>query len=132
MPHIDRRRICFYTSMFKGRSSAQEIAECAVKKGVGAVELMNFSDEFKTPSLSEAKRIGKYARENSLSLPCFSVAVDFLVEEKRRDSLDYLKAYADLAAYLEIPYLHHTLITCFDPTGLTRPVDELMPISSFF
>ena len=130
MSLIEKDRICFYTSMFKGRSSAWEIAEFAVKKRAGGLELMNFCEELKTPNLSEALKIGKYARENNLSLPCFSVGVDFYADEQRREQIAYVKAYADICAALEIPYLHHTTITHLDPQKLQKPLDELITTSA--
>ena len=129
MLNINRKRICFYSSMFEGRSSAWEIAEFAVKKGVGGIELMNFCDELESPDMTEALKIGKYAKENGLSMPCFSVGVNLYSEKSRRERIGMLRAYADICAALEIPYLHHTTISYLEPEKLTKPTDEMIKIA---
>ncbi len=104
---IDRSKICFYSSMYSGRSSSYEIINCATRHGVGGVELMNFCDELKTPDVEIARKIGKYARERGLSLPCFSVGIDAIANPEQ--STKILRGYAQICSELEIPYLHHTI-----------------------
>ena len=50
MKNIVRDKICFYNSVYQGRSSAFEIADFAAKNGVGGVELMSFCDELRVTS----------------------------------------------------------------------------------
>ena len=130
MKGIGRNRICFYTSMFEGRSSVWEIAEFAVKKGVGALELMNFCDELRTPDITEARKIGKFARAHNLALPCFSIGVNFYEDQSRAKNIEIAKSYADVCAELEVPYLHHTAILNLDKASLKKPMDELMDIAA--
>ncbi len=120
-----RKRICFYSSMFEGRSSAFEIAKEAVRWGVGGLELMNFCDELKEPDINVARAIGRFARTSGLVLPCFSVGID-LYFGCNRARIERLKAYADICSELEIPYLHHTLITSLDPNILNAPLDPVI------
>ena len=120
-----RKRICFYSSMFEGRSSAFEIAREAVRWGVGGLELMNFCDELKEPDMKAAKEIGAFARGAGLALPCFSVGID-LYSECNRAQIERLRAYADICSALEIPYLHHTLITSLDPSIQSAPLDPVI------
>lgn len=104
---IKREKLCFYSSMYKGRSRSREIIDCAARFGIGGVELMNFCEELKTPSLDAAREIGKYARERGLCLPCFSVGIDAISSPE--ESLSMLFGYAEICSELEIPYLHHTI-----------------------
>ena len=107
-------RICFYSSMFSGRSSAEQIIRCASDFGVAGVELMSFCDELKTPDMQTARRLGGMARERGLVLPCFSVGVN-LVGDDRAERLAWLRGYAEICSELEIPYLHHTVISGLNP-----------------
>lgn len=104
---IAREKICFYSSMYAGRSSSYEIIDCAERHGVGGVELMNFSTELNTPDVEVARKIGRYARERGLLLPCFSVGIDAIANPE--EAIKTLRKYAEICSELEIPYLHHTI-----------------------
>ena len=104
---ISRERICFYSSMYPGESSAARIIDCAERCEVGAVELMSFCDELSTPDIKVAKEIGRRARSKGLTLPCFSVGIDAISNPGA--SLERLRGYAEICSELEIPYLHHTI-----------------------
>ena len=93
--------------MYRGRSSTYEIIDCAERFEVGGVELMNFSTELSGADMDVARRIGKYARERGLSLPCFSVGIDAIINPEQ--SIKKLHKYAEICSELEIPYLHHTI-----------------------
>ena len=75
--------------------------------------------ELQTPSLPAARRIGDYAREKGLELPCFSTAAQ-LTGEKASAEIERLCRYADVCAEMGISYLHHTLIPALDPAGVPR------------
>ena len=113
-----RERVCFYSSMFKGRSSAEEIIGEAIRRGVAGVELMSFCDELREPDMAVARELGRRAKSAGLVLPCFSVGIS-LTDSDGEEQLEKLKAYADVCAALEIPYLHHTI-----SSGLTPPPCE--------
>ena len=104
---IAREKICFYSSMYPGVSSAEMIIDCAERFEVGGVELMNFCQELSTPDRAVARALGKRAREKGLALPCFSVGIDAIADPVA--SLEKLKGYAEICSELEIPYLHHTI-----------------------
>ena len=55
---IAREKICLYSSMYPGVSSAEMIINCAEKFEVGGVELMNFCQELPTPDREVARRLG--------------------------------------------------------------------------
>ena len=103
-----REKICFYNSMYQGRSSAFEIADFAARHGAAGIELMSFCEELREPDMTAAKEIGKYIKTRSLAVPCFSTVAK-LVFEEREEYVERLKKYAEICSELEIPYLHHTV-----------------------
>ena len=124
MSNFIAERICFYSSMFRGRSSAVEIMNCAADFGVGGIELMSFCDELKTPDMQTARRLGGMARERGLVLPCFSVGVN-LVGDNRAEQLERLRGYAEICSELEIPYLHHTVIPGLSYAALAGDLEAM-------
>ena len=127
MSDFIREKICFYSSVLQGQNSSWQIAKSAIEHGVAGLELMNFSDELKTPDMKAAKEIGAYAKANGLALPCFSCGVNFA--EKTKERLEYIKRYADICSELEIPYLHHTLIMMWDYAAQINKISEYMDIA---
>ena len=123
MNQFIKEKVCFYSSMYKGRSSSWEIIRCAAKMGVAGIELMNFSDELCTADMFVARELGKFAKEHSLALPCFSVGTKLAGPEKAKN-LDLLKKYADICSELEIPYLHHTVYCDFEETSISPETFE--------
>ena len=119
-----REKVCFYSSVLNGQNSTWSIVKSAVQHGVAGVELMNFSEDFKTPDMKLAKEIGAYAKSNGLKLPCFSCGVNFMTEQAK--NLERIKRYADICSELEIPYLHHTLILTLKSDALCGSVSSLM------
>lgn len=115
---IAKERICLYSSIHPGRSSAREIIKDAAAYGVGGVELMNFCDELRTPDRSAARQLGAYARSFGLALPCFSVAADIWADPA--GMTERILGYAEICAELEIPYLHHTIAPSITAHNLTE------------
>lgn len=103
-----REKLCFYSSMFKGRSSAFEIMNHAIEKGCAGVELMSFCDELCEPDMGIARELGELAHKNRLRLPCFSVGMN-LVSDGDGEMMKRAKGYIDICEMLEIPYFHHTV-----------------------
>ena len=122
-----REKLCFYSSVLQGENSSFQIMRYAAKKGVAGVELMNFSDELKTPDMAVAKELGRLAKAEGLALPCFSCGVNFAEDTKAR--IENIKRYADICSELEIPYLHHTLIMMWDPAKQISNVEKYMDIA---
>jgi len=123
-------KLCLYSLLTPdGRSSCVEIAKKAVHYGVGGLELMNFCDELRTPDMAAARSVGRFAKEHGLALPCFSVGCTFLKPDPR-ETIEYLKGYADICSELEIPYLHHTIILELDAKNLAGyTYEELMKLA---
>ena len=114
MKDFIREKVCFYSSVFKGRFSAFEMLEYAASRGAKGLELLNFSDELRTPDMNSAKEIGRRARELGLVLPCLSVGVDFSIG-KYSEKVEMAKRYVDIASELEIPFFHHTVVFSLTP-----------------
>lgn len=127
MSDFIREKVCFYSSVLQGENSSFQIMRYAAKKGVAGVELMNFSDELKTPDMLAAKELGRLAKNEGLKLPCFSCGVNFAEDTKAR--IENIKRYADICSELEIPYLHHTLIMMWDPAKQLSNVEKYMDIA---
>lgn len=117
MKDFIREKVCFYSSMFPGRSSAWEIARYAAKRGAAGVELMGFCDELRTPDMKTAREIGDFAKANGLALPCFSAGINFAAGDAR-EKIERMKGYVDICEALEIPYFHHTVVL-----SLEKPAD---------
>ena len=94
MTDFIREKVCFYSSVLKGQNSSWQIARSAAAHGVVGLELMNFSDELKTPDMKAAKEIGAFAKSLGLALPCFSCGVNFAEDTKAR--VENVKRYADI------------------------------------
>ena len=78
--------------------------------------------ELQTPSLPAARRVGDYAREKGLALPCFSTAAR-MTGEGAQGEIERLCGYADVCAEMGVAYLHHTLIPKLEPESMQRDID---------
>ena len=85
----------------------RDAIDYAKKLGLDAIEPYP-AREFVQPDAEEAKRLADYAQEQSIKICCFSMAAD-IVSGDRKAAIENLKRYADVAAALGSPYLHHTL-----------------------
>lgn len=75
------------------------------------------------PDREAAVRIRDTAKALGVTLPCLSMLAN-LTGEGRFAEVERLKAYAELAALMDIPMLHHTLYPPLKP-GDARPADAL-------
>ena len=106
-----REKICFYTPPYPGMTSYKEIIDLAVAKGLDAVEgFCTF--EFAEPDLHAAKEIRQYADERGIKIPCFSLFCD-VAGETAKENVERLCRYAEVAAILGSPFLHHTIACDF-------------------
>lgn len=113
-----REKICFYSPL-PWANSYMELMKEASKIGLRGVELLNYG-ELSTPDMAAARELGKYAKENGLLIPCCSVGMN-LVGDDRAEKIADIKKYAEICSELEIPYLHHTVAF-----GLKkRPIEEV-------
>ncbi|MBQ9855533.1 MAG: sugar phosphate isomerase/epimerase [Clostridia bacterium] len=109
------------TSIFSLPSgmSFHEAVDYAKTLGLDAIEPYP-SREFARPDVDEAKRLKEYADEMGVGISCFSMAAN-IVTGDRKAAIEELKGYADVAAAMGSPYLHHTLLPVlnFSELGLT-------------
>ncbi len=117
-------KFCYYTPPFPRARSYRTMIDLAAEHGLFAVEgFCQF--EFSTPDRNAARELKKYADARGVVFPCFSLFID-LVGEDAEARMEYLKGYAEVAAILDCPYLHHTVIPeCTDPTAVLPRHDEL-------
>ena len=120
MSDFARERICFYSSMFRGRSNMHDIIGCAKDFGVHGVEMMNFCEELRTPDMAAARELGALARGWGLDLPVFSVGIN-IVGERGKEGVEHLRGYAEICSELEIPVLHHTIYGPIDRSLAPTP-----------
>jgi len=85
----------------------REAVDYAKKIGLDAIEPYP-AREFAQPDVDEARRLADYAGAQGIQVCCFSMAAD-IVAGDRKAEIENLKRYADVAAALGSPYLHHTL-----------------------
>lgn len=117
-------KICFYTPPYPGMTSYKEIIDLAIAKGLDAVEgFCNF--EFAEPDVQAAREIRQYADERGIKIPCFSLFCD-VTGETAKENVERLCRYAEVAAILGSPFLHHTIACDFgDPQGVLARKEAL-------
>ncbi len=117
-------KFCYYTTPYPRVKSYRDMIDAAVADGLHAVEgFCQF--EFATPDRDAARALKKYADERGVRFPCFSLFID-LIGDDAAEKMAYLKGYAEVAAILECPYLHHTVIPHhIDPAPILARYDEL-------
>ena len=119
-----KNRICYYSTMYEGRSVMREITDFSAKMGVGGVEFMNFCDELETPDMTAARELGARAKSLGLKLPCFS-AYARIAEDDREEQCKIMFRYAEICSELEIPYFHHTIYPHLDPLQIAGKEEEI-------
>lgn len=85
----------------------REAVDYAKMLGLDAIEPYP-NGELTQPDTDAARRIADYAAEQGIGVCCFSMGAD-LVSGDVKAEIERLKRYADVAAALGSPYLHHTL-----------------------
>lgn len=76
--------------------------------------------EFSAPDIKFAKTFKEYCDTKHLSIPCFSMGARLETDEYQK-SVEELKKYAEVAAALNSPYLHHTLVPTLGRSGDAFP-----------
>ncbi len=117
-------KVCIYTRPFPGVTSYRKMIDIAVSYGIDAIEgFCQF--EFADPDVEAAKEIKKYADEMGVKFPCFSVFIN-LVGDDSAEMIERIKGYAEVAAALGSPYLHHTIACNYsEPEKVISFKDEL-------
>ena len=119
----------------KGTKAAAEFASSA---GASSVELLEMIDKdelhltYSTPE--EAREALAVLKAHGLSVACFSVGVNLvdIVSEKPKiilRSIERLKLCARIAAALECPFLHHTLVHALAPSIGAPSYDEVCELA---
>ncbi len=101
-----------------GKMTFMEAVDYAQKLGVNAIEPYPRS-EFTEPDVEAARRLSEYAAEKKVGICCFSMAADVVTGDVKA-AVEMLKRYADTAAAMGSPYLHHTILPAlgFDENGM--------------
>lgn len=73
--------------------------------------------ELADPDIEAATRIREYADKKGIGFCCFSLYAN-IVGENAELYVERMKAYADVAAVLGSPYLHHTIAPFADPAKM--------------
>ena len=126
-----------FSELVKSRGIA-EAAKHAASLGFSSVELLEFVD-LENPSLTfkdknDAAKALKVLSSHGLSVSCLSVCanvVDIYAEDPTtvKPVIERLKNCADIAAALECPYLHHTLISHLRLPENAPSYDEVLPLA---
>jgi sugar phosphate isomerase/epimerase len=124
MQDFIREKICLYSGLLPGHNSAFKIADHAVQLGARGIELMSFCEDFRTPDKRAAREVFAYVKRNALEVPCFTAAAS-LVGEKRGESIERLKLYAEICAEHEVPYLHHTVAPSLTPPACEEAFEQV-------
>lgn len=102
-----RDRLALYTQPYEGIKSYFEMIEIAKEHGLSKLEILNHL-ELTLPDVEFAKKLKKYAMENGITFPCVSVGIQLMVDDPTKE-IEQLKKYAEIAAILGSPFLHHTI-----------------------
>lgn len=81
--------------------------------------------EFARPDVDAARRLADYAGEQGIDICCFSMAVDVAAEDNTAE-IERLKRYADVAAAMGSPFLHHTLLPGLTHDFARLPFSQLL------
>lgn len=119
-----RSKISLYSKPFSNINSYYEMVDVAAEYGINleTINLMELSE----PDLEFAKKLRKYADEKNVKVTCVSVGLN-LVGDDSREMIEKMKKYADVAAILGSPYLHHTAAFYFlNPDEVLKNRDEYL------
>ena len=100
-------KICFFTQPYPRIKSWFDMVDVAAEYGHTGLEGFN-NMELATPDPDFARKLRAYADSKGIRFCCFSAGLH-LVGEHSRENTQKLKKYADTAAILGAPYLHHTI-----------------------
>lgn len=117
-------KISLYTTPFSSVKSYFEMVDIAAEYGLNLETINSF--ELKEPDLEFAKKLRKYADEKNVKVTCVSVGMN-IVGEDSREMIEKMKKYADVAAILGSPYLHHTVaFYFFNPDEVLKNHEEYL------
>ena len=102
---------CLYMPPLTTIGSYREMVDFAAAHSIRYLETLNILD-LSTPDLQVARDLKAYADSKGISFPCVSVGLN-LVDDDRKEAIETVKRYADIAKILGSPYLHHTIALNF-------------------
>jgi len=115
------------TSLFSlpdSRMTFHDAVDYAVTLGLDAIEPYPRS-EFSVPDVEAALDLADYAASRGIGICCFSMGID-MVSGDTAAATENLKRYADVAAAMGSPYLHHTLCTPLSSSACRLPFKEVL------
>jgi len=116
-------KICFYSPPFPRVKNYFDMVDVSVEYGLKFIEGFCVLD-LAEPDIETAKKIREYADKKGVGFSCFSVYIN-LVGDDREKQIERLKGYAQVAAILGSPYLHHTIANDFqNPDNVVPYKDE--------
>lgn len=115
-------KICFYMKPFPRIKSYYDMIDISAEYNFPTLEAFCMLD-FETPDIEAAKKIRAYADSKNVKFSCFSVYIN-LVGPDSDEMMTKLKGYADVAAILGSPYLHHTIANDFSEPNNVIPYKE--------
>ena len=111
-------KFCLYMPPVSTIHTYKEMVDYAAAHDIKNLEILNILD-FSAPDPNLAKELKAYADSKGISFPCVSVGLS-LVDDDRREAMETVKKYADIAKLLGSPFLHHTIALNFsDPQYIT-------------
>ncbi|MBQ7336228.1 MAG: sugar phosphate isomerase/epimerase [Clostridia bacterium] len=120
------------------KNGIEETASYAKALGFTSVELFEFIGRDWEPCVhdeQEAKHITEVLAANGLSVACYSIAVNLLQEGMTPDTVTPMERelmhYADMAAAVGSPFLHHTLLLGVDSGVITMEtaLQSIVPVA---
>ena len=107
-------KFCLYMPPVSTIHTYKEMVDYAAAHDIKNLEILNILD-FSAPDPNLARELKAYADSKGISFPCVSIGLS-LVDDDRREAIETVKKYADIAKILGSPYLHHTIALNFsDP-----------------
>ena len=111
-------KFCLYMPPVSTIHTYKEMVDYAAAHDIKNLEILNILD-FSAPDPNLAKELKAYADSKGISFPCVSVGLS-LGDDDRREAIETVKKYADIAKLLGSPFLHHTIALNFsDPQYIT-------------
>ena len=81
-------KICFYAPPYPRVKSYFDMIDVAAEHNLSAFECLSTMD-FAEPDISLAKRVKEYADSKNMVIPCFSVYIN-LIDENREENICFL------------------------------------------
>lgn len=117
------KRIALYIAPYDGLTSYNDMLDLAIKNDIKNIEIIS-SFEFAQPNAEFAKEFRRRADDCGINIPCFSIGAN-LVADDRKEVIERVKRYAEVAAIVGSPYLHHTIAySCSNPDDAIANMDD--------